>query len=427
MNSIRATHQQIAFSAGKRETAFNTEQTLDTLMSFEMGNIANLQARREDDSGETIGQEEASRLYDDGATVAFPVAAAKAQAQHFGMMLAYALGQIATAAQGDGFMHTITPIDDDLDGNRSNPSFTAAMRYGKTIAKRRFAGCVVDSFTAKFARGSWITLDAQIMGSGKYTGDTTMETLEAAGNAESLTLAANGVAGSTAAERLNNVQAIMVELASGIWTPVAFSAVSAATPAIITITSPGGSADPVDYQILYRPVEAAWGTFPARLVEDPLRISELTLNVGGTWTGSAFSGGRTLTAELLSMEWQFNNNGEMMFVPGAGGAYAGRYARDNRTQKIALSREFRDMRMQHHITDNTTFGIYLKAEGALYDETYRRAVELVWPKCAVLAAPIGTEGNRISEAVDIQVLQDATYASVIAKVANLAETYASAT
>jgi hypothetical protein len=45
----------------------------------------------------------------------------------------------------------------------------------------------------------------------------------------------------------------------------------------------------------------------------------------------------------------------------------------------------------------------------------------------VLAAPIGTEGNRISEAVDIQVLQDATYASVIAKVANLAETYASAT
>jgi len=139
----------------------------------------------------------------------------------------------------------------------------------------------VDSVTATFERDAWIKLAAQIKGTGKYTSDLVSESIEAAGNATSLTLASNAVAGSTAQERLDAVQQIIVELSTGVWTEVDYTAVSGATPAVITIVAPSESSDTVTYKVLYRPTEAEWCTFPARVTESPLRVSELTVVVGG--------------------------------------------------------------------------------------------------------------------------------------------------
>lgn len=80
------------------------------------------------------------------------------------------------------------------------------------------------------------------------------EMLVAQKNATSITLAANAVKGSTATERLANVRRILVELSTGVWTTVVYSAVSSATPAVITITAPSGTAGSVNYKILYLPL-----------------------------------------------------------------------------------------------------------------------------------------------------------------------------
>jgi len=426
MNSTQATYNQIAVSANVRESAINTAQTLDTLILFDMANVIQLEPRREDNSNETIGKEEPDSIYDNGAMSSYSASNEKAQPQHFAFLLGYCLGSVSSASLGDGYKHTITPLSGDLDASRSNPSFTAAQRYGKTITKRRFPGMFVNSVTCKFPKDLFAQISAQIVGTGKCDFDHDEETASALDNATSLTLASAGVAGATAAERLDNVHRIKVELTSGVWTEVAYSAVSAATPAVITITSAGGGGTSKNYKILYRPTEAAWATFPSRLTESPLRVSELTVNFGGTWTGSAFAGGRTLTGEINSIEYTPNNNGKCEFVPGAGGAYAGRYKRDGRTQKIKLDREFRDLIVQNHITENDTFGLYLKCEGALYDATYKYQVEAVFPKCAVLTAPIGLDGKRLSESVDVQVLEHDSYGSVIVYVQNLADSYAAA-
>ncbi|MCK9570059.1 hypothetical protein M0R72_14040 [Candidatus Pacearchaeota archaeon] len=429
MNSIQATHNQIAVSVVK-ETAINTEQTLDTSMLFAMGDVINLEPRREDNSNETIGKEEADYIYDNGALVNYTANAEKAMPQHFAFFLGFGLGAITTSAKGDGYEHLITPLDGDLDDDRSNPSFTIAQRYGKTIAKRRFASMFVDSVTATFARDAWVKLSASCKGTGKYTDDVVSETVEALDTATSLTLAANAVAGGAgagnAAARLDNVQNIVVELATGVWTEVSYTAVSDAEPAVITIVAPGAAEATVKYKILYRPDEAAWGTFPARVVESPLRVSELTVNIGGAWSGSAFVGGKTLTSEISSLEYTLANNGECQFVPGAGGDYAGRYIRQGRTQMIKLSREFKNFIMQQHITDNDTFGVYAKAEGALYDETYKYQVEMIFPMCAVMTSPVGLDGKRLSESVDIKVLEHTTYGSAIIKVQNLVAAYVDA-
>ena len=52
------------------------------------------------------------------------------------------------------------------------------------------------------------------------------------------------------------------------------------------------------------PAEAAWATFPARVDESPLRVSNLVLQVGGAWdpVGLTYEGGYTLAEEIASID-----------------------------------------------------------------------------------------------------------------------------
>jgi len=424
MRSFRATHNLIAVSAGAAETAINTEQTLDTTMLCALSDVINLDPRRETNADEAHGLEEPDTIYHLGATAGTTFNFNKAQPQHFAFVLAYGLGAISTAAAGTGYEHTLTPIAGDCDGSRSIPSFTAAERFGDVILKRRFASMFVDAFEATFAADDWVKLAATIKGTGKYTDSVIEETVSALPTATELTLAANGVQGATAATRLDNVQRIRAELSEGVWTDVDCSAVSDASPAVITITAPGEGAVAVNYKVLYVPAEAAWCTFPARIAETPLRVAQMTLTLGGAWNGSEFTGGRALAAELKSIGWSFNNNGTISFVPGAGDDYAGRYFRSGRTQTASLNREMRDCILQQHIEANDTFGLRILVEGAVYDDPHKYQVDIVFPKLGVLKAPVSVDGKVVAEAGDLQVLEDATYGSVIAKVKNLQSAYA---
>jgi len=424
MRSYMATHNLIAVSANNRETAINTEQTLDTTMLCALSDNINLEPRRESNADEATGKEEPDTVYDMGAVSGMPMTFNRAQAQHFAFLCAFALGSVTTVAAGSGYQHTITPIDGDLDDDRSLPSFTAAQRYGKTVLKRRFASMFVDALTATFEKDSWCKLAATITGTGKATGNIVEETVNAAKSATTLALAANGVEGASAAERLQNVQRIRVALTAGVWTEVAFSAVSDATPAEITISAPGATADLVGYKILYIPTEDAWATFPARVAETPLRVAQMTLKAGGSWNGTAFQGGRELQAEMRSLVWQFNNATDIAFVPGAGGAYASRGERGGRTQTLTLNREFREYILQQHIDANDTLGMYILVEGAIFDDPHKYQVEIIFPKLAVLTSPISVDGKRLAEAGNLIVLEDDIYGSVIVRVKNLQATYA---
>jgi hypothetical protein len=424
MRSWRATHNLVAVSANARETAINTEQTLDTSMLVDMSDVANLEPRREDNAEELTGKEEADTIYDLGNLAALPFTFNKAQPQHLAFIFAYALGAISTSAAGTGYEHVSTPIDGDVDAYRSIPSFTAGMRYGKTVLKRLFASMFMDSFVCTFARDDWVKIVGQAKATGKVTTNIEEETLSALDNAVSLTLAANGVEGASAQARLDNMQRIRIELVSGTWTEIEYSAVSAATPAVITITSAGGAGDSKSYKLLYIPTESGWMTFPSRVSETPLRVSEVTFKLGGTWDGSDFNGGRELDAEVNSIEWTYNNNGEITYGLGADGAYANRYFRPARTQVLKLDREFRNYIIQNHIDENDYFGIKVLAEGAIYDSPHKYQSRIVFPRVGVISAPISVNGKVVAEVGDLQVLEDDTYGSVITETKNLQSTYA---
>lgn len=424
MRSIRANHNIVAVSAYAQETAINTAQDLDLSLLASVGDIISLEPRREDNVDELTGKEEADVIYDLGSTSAVSLNFSKAQPQHFAFLYAYALGIIGSAAAGSGYKKTITPMDGDLETERSLPSFTAAQRMGKTIAKERFYSMFVNSLTVTFAKDDWCQVKADCIGTGKHDTSVTEEGITAAGNVTALTLSANGVAGSTAGERLDAIHQIRVELSAGVWTEVAFSAVSSATPAEITITAPASSTDDVTYKVLYSPTEDGWMTMPARVSETPLRVSEMTFSLGGAWDGSAIQGGRNLGAEINSIEHTLNNNGAVEFAIGGNGLYASQYFREGRTQTLSLDREFRDYIVRNYMTGNETFAASITASGAAYESGHNYEVQIVFPKLGVLKAPVSANGKRLAEKGDMTVLEDGTYGSVIVNVKNLQQYYA---
>ncbi|MFZ5448604.1 MAG: hypothetical protein ACOZFS_08230 [Thermodesulfobacteriota bacterium] len=425
IRNFLATHNLLAVSANRQEVAMNTEQELDTTMLVDLNTVLNYQAVKNPNREEITGKEEADRLYNFGGKVVGTLSFSRAQPQHFGFLLGYGLGAVQTTPVGTGgFRHIILPQSGEVDGARSNPSFTAAMRFGRQVMKRRFASCFIDQVRMDFAKDGWAKISGTVKGSGKIVDNTEMEEVTAAYNATSLSLAANGVAGETAAERLSNIQAVQVlNPVSQAWEEVAYQAVSVAVPAVIEITAPGGTGDSTAYRIYYVPRESGWMNLPPRVEEPPLKVSQLEVTLGGRWDGTSFQGGYALTTELRGITWILKNNLTPESTPGAAGNYANRAFRTGREQSLKFDRDFRDFLMAQNLKDNDTLGIYLKATGPEFEPGFKYQVELVFPRVAVLGTTVKVHQRRLGEEVEFAVLEDDTYGSVAAYVQNRVSSY----
>jgi hypothetical protein len=425
MRNFLATHNLLAVSATYQETAINQEQALDTTLLVDLNTVLNYRPLKAANRDEATGKEEADRLYDLGGTVAGTLAFSRAQPQHFAFLLAYALGEVSTMPVGtSGHRHVMRPRSGEVDVARSNPSFTAAMRFGRQVMKRRFASCFVDQVRVEFAKDGWAKVTGVVKGTGKVTDNTQVEEVSAAYNAGSLTLAVNGAEGASSAERLANVQAIKVlNPNTGAWDEVGYTAVSGGTPGMVTINPPGGSGATTTYRVYYLPRESGWMAFPARVEEPPLKVSQLLVNFGGRWNGSSFTGGYTPAAEIRRILWNYQNNLSPERSPG-GGDFANRAFRTGREQKLSFDRDFRDFLLAQSLKDSDYFGIYLKAVGPEFKPGYPYQVEIIFPRVAVTAAPVKVAQRRLTEGAEFAVLEDDTYGSVIVQVQNLVSGYA---
>ena len=329
--NFMATHNQIAVSANSRETAINTVQTMDTTLLAALTDTINLERRRETNEGEATGYEEPDLVYDLGNKAMGPLNFPKAQPQHFAFILAYALGSCHSSVIGSAYEHEMLPIAGDLDTARSNPSFTAAQRFGKTVLKRRFASLFINSFSATFPKDDWVKIAADLKGTGLVADNLTNESVTANDNVTSLTLSANAVEGSTAAERLANVQRIRAYYNSA-WRDVTYSAVSSATPAVITITSVGGAGASITYEVDYIATEAGWMSFPARVTETPLRVAEMTLKLGGAYIDYITNGSMEADSNWADVGTPATN--EQSATQFHGGSYSRKFTPDAANEGI---------------------------------------------------------------------------------------------
>ena len=426
MRNFLATHNLLAVSAQLQETAINTEQELDTLLLADLNSVLNYRALKFPNREELTGKEEADRLHDLGGSVGGALTFSRAQPQHFAFLLAYALGHVETTPLGSsGFRHLITPRSGEVDPARSNPSFTAALRFGRQIIKRRFASCFLDQVRAEFPKDGWAKVSATVKGTGKVSDNTAVEDLTAAFNTAGLALAANGVAGGDTGERLSNVQAVQVlNPETQAWEEVAYSAVSGDVPAVITITPPGSAATSTTFRVYYLPPESGWMNLPSRVEEPPLKVSQVQVNLGGRWDGNTIQGGHQLAGELRRLTWTYDSHLTPERTPGAGVAYANRAFRTGREQKLEFDRDFRDFLLAQHLKDNDTLTVQILAQGPEFEAGYHYQVELIFPRVGVMAAPVKVTQRRLAEALEFTVLEDDSYGSVIARVQNKVSGYA---
>ncbi len=405
---------KVAVTAYTAETGINTPGSPDVSMLCQVGDKLKILPNKVANTGENTGTYEATRVDHLGYTTEHPFNWPQMQPQHAAFVLAYLLGTNVDAASGSGYTHSSTPLSDVIDLYRPAPCFSVSNQIGE-VYKRRAASMFMNDATFTFKADDWVSLTANAKGTGLYVDNVTSEEVSALDNATSITLAAgHAVQGATDAERLQNVHDIAVELAEGVFTDVAYSAVSNASAAVITITSAGGSGATVTYNVTCILTESGWMTFPAVVSQTGLRTAGATITVGGTWNGSAIVGGRSYACEIDTVTWNYSNNYTIHRCFGGSDVYGGKCRRGERTQKLTISKEMYDYVMTREMQDNRTFSVQLDCQGDEISSGVYYGLKLTWPQLVVMDNPIGSLNNNNAETVDLKPMESATYNSVYA-------------
>lgn len=413
---------QVAVSAHTAETALNTEQATDVMLLLPKSFMIEAKPVRKTNKDMANGREEQSLVYHEGFSLEYSLPFDMCDADTLGFLLSYHLGTDTPAASGTGFNHAITRL-----AARAVKGFTAVQRLSNAIEKERFASNFVNTLNLTFAKGAYLKADAGIKATGKVTSNLTTEEVTAAYNATTLTLAANAVAGSTAADRLVYIHQVRCLVpATGEWVEVVCSAVSADTPAALTIVAPGGAATSTTYEVLYAPTEPAWCTLPARTDKAPMFVANLDVIVGGKYNGTTNLGGRTIGTDLMSIEWTSNRNMilEKRPVTGASAEYANFAKAGKPEQTLKLSKELRDAVLKQRMKDNETFAVRVLLIGPEYAAGENFEAELIWPQVSCMESSRKVGGDVITEDGNFAVQEGAIYSSVIIRVKNQIAQYA---
>lgn len=384
----------IAQSLLLRESAINTAQTMDRSIIWE-GDLPQLIARNPaDDSNQRTGTMLGTKLTRAGHTVAWSPSQPQARPQHIAWLMGYGLGSVTTTAPDTGvYLHALSP----QSGNNL-PTSTVMARHGggtEAISIERYAGCAVDQFTLATS-GDYLSIQGSVLGTGYCDSDVEREIVAGLDNATSLTLAAKGILGSTAGERLTNLHAVLCsyqQVTNRYVTDVTVSAASAAEPAVLTITSVGGAGASVDYLVIYRTkTGVSWTTFPATVSEDPYRVGNATIKIGGDWNGTTYVGGKTYGCDVRALSISWANNATVQFCMSGSGDYGDRIYRGRPTLALTMDRELWDWVHQVYARRSENLSLYAKwTQATAITGSY-------YPYCEVIIPEFGIESHATSEA-----------------------------
>ena len=386
---------------------------------LESGSGLGLARAIEDNRDQVTGVEGATEVYYGGHTASGKLSQKRVKPDFLAFVLAHFFGACASAPAGtSAYRHTITPLA-DLD----HPSFTLVQRRGDSILKERFAGNHIEGFTLDLGEG-WAGLSADVKGWGKREVNYAREIVTAPANSTQITLSANAVEGADAAERLENVFRVRArDAGSEVWTLPGVSAVSGDAPAAIGLQNPvGTSATPIAFHVDYIPAEAAWCDFPPAVDESPLKLVEAKVVVDGWFDGEDLAGGEVLAADLFSFSITGANNLAIKHAPdGSGQLHAAQSLRSGRQLTIKLHEKLRNTIRQYQLdhAESERLAVALVLQGAEIDPGGPRfGAELIFPSCALLAAPIAVQGGFLAQEGDLTVLDDGTYGGAIVRCYN---------
>jgi hypothetical protein len=171
--------------------------------------------------------------------------------------------------------------------------------------------------------------------------------------------------------------------------------------------------------------------------------AEAALNGGNSaaWIGSAYSGANdddldlttsdlaatptTITSGVRSLEWQFQNNPneEDLYRLGSG-LFFGAAERGERTQKVMLNYDYEDQTEIDRLEAQDQVALQFKIRGAQIETGFYWGANLIFPALKYANVQVGIDQGKLVNQVEMQVLEHATYGSVILVVFNKKAAYA---
>jgi len=409
-----------------REQALGTPQAqAGVSMALDLGSGLAIERTIEDDRDQLRGAEFATKLYAAGETASGKLSEKRAKPDFITFVMAYFFGQVSSQEASDGvYQHTITILN-----SLYPPSFTLTQRKGDSILKERFAGNLIESFNLELG-DSWVGLSADVKGVGEREANYLREVVSAPENSAQITLGSNGVEGTSAAERIENVFRVRARATgSAIWTVRKAASVSGATPAVITLEQAVGTGNSnIDFYIDYIPREPAWCQFPAAIDESPLRLVDAQVIVDGYFNGSQVLGGEVISGDLLNFPIQGKNDLDLRkLADGSNELHASDAILKGRDLSIKISERLRNTVRQWQADHPETefLSLYLKLRGAeiIPGFGYHFGADIIFPKCGILKAPVSTKGKIFSQEGDLLVMDDGNYGGIFIRTWNQESAY----
>lgn len=182
--------------------------------------------------------------------------------------------------------------------------------------------------------------------------------------------------------------------------------------------------------------EANADSKPSVVGESYLRYGDVNFTRGGSLSGTVAGGDlavggspTSFKADLQSFEWTLDNQAQTFYEMGDASGYVTRAERGDRFQQnLSAVLEMQDDSHKTGLVNGTQYVMNIPVTGAVISggtDSFNYSCELIFPKVVYKEAKKDRDGEVVTVNAEFQVLDDATYGSVIVKVINEQTAYLS--
>ncbi|MCH8157793.1 MAG: hypothetical protein IID18_08620 [Nitrospinae bacterium] len=170
---------------------------------------------------------------------------------------------------------------------------------------------------------------------------------------------------------------------------------------------------------------------PSQVTESYLRFGDVTVNRGGSFSGTvaagtlAHGGSPTdLSAKVRSFSYKLENQANPVYEMGDQSKYVSRVERGRRwTHELNLQFELEDGIHHTGLTQGTEYAMSIPIVGSLIEDTFNYRCTLYFPKVAYREAGKSEDDGMLLVDAVFEVMEDATYGSVIVELHNKVTAY----
>lgn len=159
---------------------------------------------------------------------------------------------------------------------------------------------------------------------------------------------------------------------------------------------------------------------PARVAESYLTYADTKLIRGGTFDGTAVTGGVELSAPLMSFKFGFKNNGAGKHLFGDASGNYGSIRRGSKYEvELEMELELEDSSHRTALLAGTEYVFSIPMVGGTANGAAKYTVEAIFPRVVYREAKKGVDDGTLKLAAKFNVLSDPSYGGFILNIINL--------